>query len=126
MVLFFFSNIVPTIRMIRRRSTYGIVDFREEVIRQICGLAEYDRPPVYEAVQAEPTGQFCTAHIPATTVADGGGIVRRQCVVCYAAGRGQLKVNTYCSAPQCNKYMHVAGEFDCFGVLHGDGYVGRR
>ena len=111
---------------LQRRSTYSIVDFREELVRQLCGLAEYDRLPVYEVVQADPTGQFCTAHIPETAEADDGGLVRRYCVVCYAAGRGQRRVTTYCSAPQCNKYMHVGGGYDCFREWHSDGYAGRR
>ncbi len=106
---------------LQRRSTYTIVDFREEVIRQICELAEYDRPPMYEAVQAvqaAPTGQFSTVHVP-ETAEDG---VRRQCVVCYAAGRGQLKIGTYCSAPQCNKFMHVGSGYNCFREWHDDEY----
>ncbi len=105
------------------RSTYTKVDFREEIVRQLCGLAEYDRPPVYEAVQADTTGQFCAAHVP--ELAEGH--VKRQCVVCYAAGRGQQQVRTYCSAPQCNnKFMHVFGEYGCFWEWHSDGYAGKR
>ncbi|CAB4041968.1 Hypothetical predicted protein, partial [Paramuricea clavata] len=73
---------------LHRKSTYSIVDFREEIIRQICGLAEYDRPPVNEQVQAvPPPDQFCTAHLP-INAANG---VRRNCVVCYAEGRGEKK-----------------------------------
>jgi hypothetical protein len=105
-----------------RRSTYSMVDFMEEIVRQICGLAEYDRPPVYEAVQpARPHEQFCTAHIPLK--AEG----RKHCVVCWAEGRGQCKVNTYCSAPQCNnKHMHIGNDFNCFQVWHSGDYTGRR
>jgi uncharacterized UBP type Zn finger protein len=79
---------------------------------------------VYEGVQAVPRhDQFCTAHIPET--AEGG--VRKHCVVCFAAGRGQLKVGTYCSAPQCNnKHMHVGGGHDCFRIWHSGDYTGRR
>jgi hypothetical protein len=36
-----------------RRSTYNIVDFREELVRQITGLEEYDVPPVNETVLAK-------------------------------------------------------------------------
>ncbi len=107
---------------LQRRSTYTIVDFREEVVRQLCGLAEYDRPPVNETVRADTTGQFDTVHIP--ELAEGR--VKRQCVVCYAAGRGQRQVRTYCSAPQCNKYLHVGGGYNCFREWHSDGYAGRR
>ena len=108
---------------LHRISTYSIVDYREQIIRQICGLAEYDRPPVNEQVQAVPPhDQFCTAHL-ATTAENG---VRRNCVVCYAEGRGERKVITYCSAPQCNRHMHVGGEHDCFVVWHSMDYTGRR
>ena len=78
---------------------------------------------MYEAVQAQvPTGQFSTVHVPET--AEGG--VNRQCVVWYAAGRGQHQVTTYCSAPQCNKFMHVGSSKYCFREWHSDGYAGRR
>ncbi|CAB4039704.1 Hypothetical predicted protein [Paramuricea clavata] len=108
---------------LHRKSTYTMVDYREELVRQLCGLAEYDRPPVNEQVQAvPPPDQFCTAHL-ATTAANG---VRRNCVVCYAEGRGERKVSTYCSAPQCNRHMHVGGEHDCFVVWHSRDYTGRR
>jgi hypothetical protein len=108
---------------LHRISKYSIVDFREQTVRQICGLAEYDRPPVNERVQAVPPhDQFCTTHI-ATTAGNG---VRRNCVVCYAEGRGQRKIITFCSAPQCNKHLHVGGEHDCFVVWHSSDYTGRR
>jgi hypothetical protein len=107
---------------LQRRSTYNIVDFREEIVRQICGLAEYDRPPVYEAVQAVPRhDQFCVVHMPKTAEK------RKHCVVCYAKGLGQRFVYTYCSAPQCNnKHMHVGAKFDCFEVWHSSDYTGNR
>ena len=106
---------------LNRPRTYTIVEFREEIIRQICGIAEYERPPIYEAIQPlPPPDQFCTAHLVRTT--EG---VRRTCVVCYAAGRGQRRCMTFCSAPQCNKYMHAGGEFDCFSVWHSRDYPGR-
>ena len=109
---------------LHRKSQYSMVDFREEIVRQICGLAEYDRPPVNATVQAVPPhDQFCTVHIPKSAE----GSVRRNCVVCYAEGRGQMKVSTYCSAPQCNnKHMHVGGGHDCFEVWHSSDYTGRR
>ncbi|CAB3988061.1 Hypothetical predicted protein [Paramuricea clavata] len=34
-----------------RRSTYNIVDFREELFKQITGLEEYDVPPVNETAR---------------------------------------------------------------------------
>ncbi|CAB4037678.1 Hypothetical predicted protein [Paramuricea clavata] len=58
---------------LHRKSTYTIVDYREELVRQLCGLALYDRPPVNEQVQAvPPPDQFCTDHLP-KTAANGAG-----------------------------------------------------
>ena len=112
----------PDTPALHRKPTYNIVDLREELVRQICALAEYDRPPVYEAVQAvPPNDQFCTVHIPMTAE----GNTRRRCVVCSAAGR-QSKVSTYCSAPQCNKFMHVGAGYGCFQEWHSHTYAGKR
>ena len=112
----------PDTPALHRKPTYSIVDFREELVRQMCALAEYDRPPVYEAVQAvPPNDQFCTVHIPMTAE----GNTRRRCVVCSAAGR-QSKVKTYCSAPQCNKFMHVGAGYGCFQEWHSHTYAGKR
>ncbi|XP_028418086.1 piggyBac transposable element-derived protein 4-like [Dendronephthya gigantea] len=111
----------PGKKALDRSSGYSVVDFREELIRQICGLAEYDVPPVNEKVRPVPPDDlFCTVHL-IRSIRD----VRRTCVVCYQAGRGQKRVKTYCSAPQCNRYMHVAGEFDCFNEWHRRDYPGR-
>ncbi|XP_028407218.1 uncharacterized protein LOC114529600 isoform X2 [Dendronephthya gigantea] len=95
---------------------------KEEIIREICGLPEYDVPPVNEFVPPAPPpdDQFCTVHLIRFTPD-----VRRHCVVCYAARRGKKKVTTYCSAPQCNRYMHASGEFECFSAWHSRDYPHR-
>ena len=112
----------PDTPALHRQPTYSMVDFREELVRQMCSLAEYDRPPVYVAVQAvPPNDQFCTVHIPMTAEGD----TRRRCVVCSAAGR-QSKVNTYCSAPQCNKFMYVSAGYSCFQEWHSHTCAGKR
>jgi hypothetical protein len=105
-----------------RRSTYTIVDFREEIVRLITGLEEYDVPPVNETVQAAPRHDlFCIVHIPKRAEK------RRHCVVCYEKGLGQKPVYTYCSALQCNnRHMHVGPGFDCFEVWHSRDYTGKR
>ena len=42
-------------------------------------------------------------------------VVERHCVVCYKQGRGQLKVFSFRSGPQCNgKHMHVTKDKNCF------------
>ena len=106
---------------LRRTSEYSLGDFREELIRGICGFLDYDNPPVSTAGRpprpAPRTSQFVTEHIPLQ------GEHRRNCVVCYREGRGEVKVQTYCSAPQCEgKYMHVAKQRNCFAVFHSAEY----
>ncbi|RMX51887.1 hypothetical protein pdam_00012204, partial [Pocillopora damicornis] len=66
---------------------------------------------------ATQTSQFVTEHIPVQ------GEHKRNCVVCYKEGRGEVEVQTYCSAPQCEgKYMHVAKQRNCFAVFHSAEY----
>ena len=47
---------------------------------------------------------------------------RRQCAVCYKEGRGQRKVNTCCSAPESQKYLHIQTGLNCFEIWHSKGY----
>ncbi|XP_015774860.1 PREDICTED: piggyBac transposable element-derived protein 3-like [Acropora digitifera] len=106
---------------LRRTADYSLGDFREEVIRGICGFPDYDNPPVSTAARpprpAPQASQFVTEHIPVQ------GEHRRNCVVCYREGRGEVKVQTYCSAPQCEgRYMHVAKQRNCFAVFHSAEY----
>ena len=98
-----------------RNRKYSVVEFREAVIRQLCGFEEYERPPVYDQPRQIPT-QFDTVHLPRM------GDAHRNCVVCYREGRGERKVKTYCSAPQCQKYLHIRADLDCFGVWHSGQY----
>ena len=77
---------------LRQGSWYTVVDFREALVRKICRLDEYGDPPASENIQ--PVQDYETVHMPEVSDA-----VRRNCVVCYAAGRGQKKVSTYCTAP---------------------------
>jgi hypothetical protein len=58
-----------------------------------------------------PTSVFDSIHVPQFTD------FRRRCAVCYKQGRGEFKVHTYCSAPQCGKYLHVTRKRNCcFGM----------
>ena len=89
--------------------------------RGICGFPHYDNPPVSTAGRprgpATQTSQFVAEHIPVQ------GEHKRNCVVCYKEGRGEVEVQTYCSAPQCEgKYMHVAKQRNCFSVFHSAEY----
>ena len=106
---------------LKRISEYSQGDFREEIIRGICGFPDYYDPPA--STSGRPSrpdtqaSQFVTEHIPVQAEH------RRNCVVCYKEGRGEVKVQTYCSAPQCEgKYMHVAKQRNCFAVFHSAEY----
>lgn len=108
----------PEIAALQRPRRYALVDFREELVRQLCGFPEYDVPPVASrAKPAHPPGQFDTIHMPVFTQD-----IKRNCVVCYKEGRGQKQVHSYCSAPQCMKYLHVSRERNCFQVWHSQEY----
>ena len=48
--------------------------------------------------------QFQTDHMP---VASEEGI-RRNCFVCYKEGKGEKKVSTYCTVPQCQKFLQIS------------------
>ena len=104
----------PDNKDLEREKHYTIVDFREALARQICSLADFDMPPAYQNVK--PVHEYATIHIP--KVAD----VRRMCKVCYKAGRGQCKVSTYCSAPQCQNFLHISKFKNCFEVWHSKEY----
>lgn len=91
----------PDVEALQRSNRYNISDFREALVRLICGWPEYDNPPVY--VPASPRGsQFETVHIPHVSED-----IKRNCVVCYKQKGVQQKVRTYCAAPQCQKYLHL-------------------
>jgi hypothetical protein len=108
----------PDSEDLQRPPGYTVRNFREEVIRQICGFSEYANPPV--AVRRPtlpiPTSVFNSIHVPQFTD------FRRRCAVCYKQGRGEFKVHTYCSAPQCGKYLHVTRERNCFLEWHNRAY----
>ena len=109
----------PEDEALRRPSNYSMVEFREALIRQICCWPEYDEPPAYvKSAPAPGHSQFQTDHIP---VASEEGL-RRNCFVCYKEGRGQMKVSTYCTAPQCQTFLHITHNFNCFRTFHSPGY----
>ena len=102
---------------LHRSRSYSVVDFREALVRQICGWPEYDDPPAHEkSIPGE--SQFQTDHIP---MASNEGI-RRNCVVCYREGRGSKKVRTYCAALQCQRFLHIHPNMNCFKTWHSPGF----
>lgn len=106
----------PDVEELQRTSEYSLDHFREEIVRQICGFPEYSDPPVRSSARSVNPDEFESVHMPEFTEK------RRNCVVCYRQGRGQLKVSSKCSAPQCDKYMHVTKEKNCFQEFHSREY----
>ncbi len=105
----------PEVEALRCGNKYAVVDFREALIRQTLEWPEYDDPPAYEKTTPGES-QFETMHMPEVSP------TRRHCIVCYRAGRGQKRVSTYCSAPQCQKYLHIQPDLNCFKTWHSHGY----
>ena len=103
----------PDVVQLQRTADYSLSQFREEIVRQICGFAEYMEPPGVPPTRPAGPHDFETVHIPVITEE------RKHCVVCYKQGLGQKKVQTKCSAEQCKgKYMHITQEKNCFQVFH--------
>ena len=103
---------------IERPAGYTQCDFRDELVREICGLPEYGDPPLHTSGRPRaPSSVFETEHIPC--VSD----TRRNCVVCYKLEKVERKTNSYCDAPQCEgKYMHIAKDRNCFRIFHSKEY----
>jgi len=103
---------------LRRTAGYSLSHFREELVRQICGIPEYSAPTLASATRQVPDlHEFESVHMPEFID------MKRNCVVCYKQGRGQLKVFSRCSAPQCQeKHMHVTKERNCFKEFHSREY----
>ena len=104
---------------LRRPQKYSVTEFREELVRQLAGLEEYGNPPVFKPNATEPR-DFDTVHIPQVSN------TKRNCRVCYDTTKKTLKVVTYCSAPQCQVYLHCTQEKNCFQLWHSRNYVHRR
>jgi len=85
---------------------YSGYHLRAEIFRQLCGLPEYDLPPVSRVSKPAPPPPdhrpFVTEPIP-------------------ILGK-ELIVQTYCKAPQCNRYMHIANDKECFKFCHSPDY----
>ena len=45
---------------------YSVVDYREDLVRQLCGLELYDVPPLSN--NAKPVHDYYTVHIPKIAV----------------------------------------------------------
>ena len=110
-VLFQLHCKLLNVEELKRPKKYSPASFRKELIRQLADLPEYGTPPVYQPARREP-GNFNTSHIPQFSEA------KRNCVVCYKQTKKALKVVTFCSAPQCNVFLHVTKDRNCFELWH--------
>ena len=107
---------------VERPVGYTQCDFRDELVRKICGFEEYGDPHRYasgrpRAPPAPPPSVFATQDIP--HVSD----IKRNCVVCYKRDKVEKKITTYFSSPQCQgKFMHTTREQNCFEICHSPEY----
>lgn len=107
----------PEIEQVQRPASYTLVEFKEEIVRQICGFADFDLPPV--STRVPPADQYDSNHMP-TFREDSK---RFNCAVCYKNEKVERKVSSYCSAPQCTNrgspvYLHVTANKNCFKEWH--------
>jgi len=105
----------PEDESLKRNRKFSIAEFREELVRQLLGLQEYDQPPVHKPPKKE-LGSYETLHIPIF------GNTKRNCKVCYKTTKKELKVLSYCSAPQCQVYLHCTADKNCFEIWHSKDY----
>lgn len=105
----------PDVEELKRPNKFSIAEYREELVRQLAGLEEYDQPPVFKPPSVE-RGAFETAHIVKSSV------TKKSCKVCYRETKKELKVVTYCDAPQCQVHLHCTQEKNCFEIWHSKDY----
>ena len=93
----------PDDEALKRPSHYSLSDYREEIVRQLCGFPDDGSPPENTTVKspASTSEDFTTNHIPVFSD------TQRRWVVCYKEGKGDFRVRSYCNAPQCQKYIYV-------------------
>lgn len=102
---------------LKRPQSFSILEFREELVRDLAGLEEYLTPPVYEnARQPQAKVQFETEHM--IEFSEG----RRSCKVCYKKFKTENKVHSFCSAPQCLVYLHCTPQRNCFKEWHSKAF----
>ena len=107
----------PDFEELRRPKEYSLLQYRAEIVRQICGFPEYSDPPVRSAGRPVSPHEFESVHMPVF------GEERRNCVVCYKKSRVQQRVFSKCSADQCEgKHMHVTKDKNCFLEFHSREY----
>ena len=56
--------------------------------------------------------EFVTDHAPVMTQE------KRSCVVCYKLDKVKKQVHSKCNSRQCDKYMHITQNKNCFQAFH--------
>ena len=86
-------------------------------LQSLAELEEYGIPKIdpQKPPSIEPSF-YEIVHIPAISVE------KRNCKVCYKDTKRNLKVKSYCSAPQCSVYLHCINDKNCFAIWHSKGY----
>ena len=76
---------------IERPAGYTQCDFRDKLVREICGFEEYGDPPCYTSGRPRappPPPVFATQHVPCVSE------VKRNCLVCYKRDKVEKKIAT--------------------------------
>ena len=103
----------PDKKALHRVKSYSVLEFREELIRNLVSLEEFGDPPkAVTGGSKKDLSVYDTMHIPKFST------TKRNCKVCYSNEKKEYKVYSYCSAPQCMVYMHCTAEKNCFSKWH--------
>ena len=104
----------PNKEGLKRRSKYSIMDFREELVRDLAGFDEYQTPPVHDIPSCpKDTSQFeSDEHVVEFTAA------RNACKVCNRKYNVEQRIHSLCTAPQCGVYLHCLRGKNCFKEWH--------
>ena len=100
---------------LERDKGYSLLDFREELVRDLVVLDEYGKPPEHKPPPKQPS-MFETTHMPIY------GKEKKNCKVCYAREKKELRMYSYCNAPQCQVYLHCTASKNCFQIWHSKDY----
>ena len=92
-----------------RNKKYLVLEFREEVIRNLADIKEAS-PPVFKPFVHQNT--YHSDHVPQF------GDKRNNCKVCYQTLKKECKVSSFCPAPQCQVFLHCSVGENCFAVWH--------
>lgn len=94
---------------LRRPTNYGQLQFREELVRELVGIGEYEDYPVYE-YKAPANPDYHCEHMPEFED------IKRNCKVCYKNSKTENKSFVVCS--KCNVNLCLLAHRNCFKTWH--------